>query len=1030
MGTVYLLDWLQQSCWDQEDFGRNLGSSHRRSGVRKGRSHLSQSNLSQASSIVLLNSDLSWPQLFEWCTSSEVPSSIIWALIHILESCPDEEDLPDGWCAAAKALFASPLLKLSLPAAQSLAVLLIQRWEGQIKAATTGTQSLSDISALERESPVGQICALLWKQLYSQALLLDVWVSLLVGNPSRQVLPDVEVPFYERWISLHALVQQWQLFPLPSLPEWIATFWSRCLGVWVPALREDDTASNDWLLLTIFCLHTFPQLAASLCATDFNAHLLFQIILAVSVQWICVDDPSCLVFLYDANTPEKKTSFTATMLLEMCQRELQHFWRETIPLILGNLPLPLAWQTWEGWCQRQQVPWEGKLDISVDIQLTQDTFETLFASVLPPVHGRGANSDKSEWNDDVSFIVACVRRNLLAPIVEAGFQMHERHWDIVAERVHEPLASLELWLDALRETFGQLVESLVDGVQNASYLKEEKIEALRAALRGLCGVVHLYPEILSADMADLLIEACVEGGSACLSLRPQFLGLLWNTARFYSNAVIALDYERLVRWSYGMSISWEQRDSVDFGTYTLKMLRLIQAGSHTALEPAFSAALVQSVAGCSSLRMLHDRRFKCQSKAEYRYLVRDFRYCERHYGPSLSAVLLKVDGSVWETLHLPEKELFEGLAASSEDYQRAIYVILSKYVPAAWAGCLDTLPSADEGDLDMQTSHMQSAIPSYLLEAIMDVEGKIDLNNERFLVGEDSDLPALRGFVLTWMVFFNWMESLQTHARSRLTEWLSATGFTNRLLDLTLQVVSPLFSGSSTRTPFKPLVEEPGAEVDDFRPQLLMLWAAFKVFSATPRVTRVWFASLTRTQRSNMEKLTASLLSPALIKKELAAVESNRASVPDLTVKVVKSSLEVGATYFIDDISYEINIRMKGHHPLEAPTVECSRATGISQARWRRWLFSIATLLANKDGSILDALVLWQDNLNKEMSGLEDCPICFSIVHASNYSLPKLSCATCGLKFHSNCLYKWFQTSQQNKCPHCQSPFMVSPHRK
>lgn len=57
-----------------------------------------------------------------------------------------------------------------------------------------------------------------------------------------------------------------------------------------------------------------------------------------------------------------------------------------------------------------------------------------------------------------------------------------------------------------------------------------------------------------------------------------------------------------------------------------------------------------------------------------------------------------------------------------------------------------------------------------------------------------------------------------------------------------------------------------------------------------------------------------------------------------------------------------------------------------------------------QNGSLHDGLQLWKANLDKHFSGVQDCMICFSIIHTANYSLPKLRCKTCQNKFHSACL--------------------------
>lgn len=55
----------------------------------------------------------------------------------------------------------------------------------------------------------------------------------------------------------------------------------------------------------------------------------------------------------------------------------------------------------------------------------------------------------------------------------------------------------------------------------------------------------------------------------------------------------------------------------------------------------------------------------------------------------------------------------------------------------------------------------------------------------------------------------------------------------------------------------------------------------------------------------------------------------------------------------------------------------------------------------------MEGLALWKNNVDKRFEGIEDCMICFSVIHGSNYSLPKKGCRTCKKKFHSACLVRY-----------------------
>jgi len=113
-------------------------------------------------------------------------------------------------------------------------------------------------------------------------------------------------------------------------------------------------------------------------------------------------------------------------------------------------------------------------------------------------------------------------------------------------------------------------------------------------------------------------------------------------------------------------------------------------------------------------------------------------------------------------------------------------------------------------------------------------------------------------------------------------------------------------------------------------------------------------------------------------------------------------------------------IRLPLSYPLKNVEVGCTRNLGISADKWRRWQLQIVTLLSMKDGSVVDAVQLWVENLGKQFEGVEPCPICYSILHPKNMTTPQRECRTCHNRFHDACIFKWFNTSGKNRCPLCQ----------
>lgn len=99
------------------------------------------------------------------------------------------------------------------------------------------------------------------------------------------------------------------------------------------------------------------------------------------------------------------------------------------------------------------------------------------------------------------------------------------------------------------------------------------------------------------------------------------------------------------------------------------------------------------------------------------------------------------------------------------------------------------------------------------------------------------------------------------------------------------------------------------------------------------------------------------------------------------------------------------------------------RQIGMTEARLRKWLLSIAACLRSQNGSLADAVALWRANCEREFAGVEECLICYAVVAPSDGQLPRKACKTCSKRFHGACLYKWFKSSGKSACPHCQSPW-------
>lgn len=199
----------------------------------------------------------------------------------------------------------------------------------------------------------------------------------------------------------------------------------------------------------------------------------------------------------------------------------------------------------------------------------------------------------------------------------------------------------------------------------------------------------------------------------------------------------------------------------------------------------------------------------------------------------------------------------------------------------------------------------------------------------------------------------------------------------------------------------------------------------FILLSTFPSLVRQWWNDDCNRQLSaSVENYTTKYISQELISSECATIKAFSSDSDEFIVKANPLTRQVEAIYIEDEVQLGINLNLPNSYPLRSVEVTCKKKIGVKEAQWRQWILSMHTLLLTQDASILDAVLLWKNSMDKLFEGVESCLICFSVLQMSNNSLPRLACKTCKNKFHSACLYKWFNTSHKSNCPHCQTPWM------
>lgn len=189
-----------------------------------------------------------------------------------------------------------------------------------------------------------------------------------------------------------------------------------------------------------------------------------------------------------------------------------------------------------------------------------------------------------------------------------------------------------------------------------------------------------------------------------------------------------------------------------------------------------------------------------------------------------------------------------------------------------------------------------------------------------------------------------------------------------------------------------------------------------------------WYNLLKDRQlRQLVEQFTVKFVLGWLIALELDRVEAKLASLKqlldeNLSVKVNRSAHEIRQVYRIDEQTMEVSIKIPSSYPLAHVLVEGPQRLGVKETVWKAWLLALQRVVTSQNGTIVEAMELFNRNVLLHFSGFEECAICYAILH-QDHLLPSKTCPTCNNKFHSGCLYKWFKLLGSSTCPLCRGAF-------
>lgn len=377
--------------------------------------------------------------------------------------------------------------------------------------------------------------------------------------------------------------------------------------------------------------------------------------------------------------------------------------------------------------------------------------------------------------------------------------------------------------------------------------------------------------------------------------------------------------------------------------------------------------------------------------------------------------------------HLKDTSDIYGLVASeSREIQTAGFNLLHRTLPAA----------QEQLSLDVLLEKKQARLPDELTSLLLDAP-TLEAYPEEVLVQFPT---AIRSYLLSWKLVFDAYEGAAYKVRADYTEDLKTNNAIGPLMGFMFDVL-----GHSAASPIN--VDKEGLTVDDIQDYDIniadslseeknMHWLLVHLFyltlKYTPGLFKAWFLDCRSKQtRIAIEPWMTKHFSPIIVQDVISEVEkwskSQDVTDPDekeLTVKVHFAQREITAIYAIDDGGDEqqaaILIKIKPNFPLEFVDVVGLNRVACSERTWQSWLRITQGIITISNGAIIDGLSTFRRNVVGALKGHVECAICYSFI-AVDRKMPDKKCATCKNLFHRDCLFKWFNSANQNTCPLCRT---------
>uniref|UniRef100_A0A182IKK9 E3 ubiquitin-protein ligase listerin n=1 Tax=Anopheles atroparvus TaxID=41427 RepID=A0A182IKK9_ANOAO len=331
-------------------------------------------------------------------------------------------------------------------------------------------------------------------------------------------------------------------------------------------------------------------------------------------------------------------------------------------------------------------------------------------------------------------------------------------------------------------------------------------------------------------------------------------------------------------------------------------------------------------------------------------------------------------------------------------------------------------------DLDQYEHLLGEFVSDYTYKA---TETDTASSPSSFKTVDDDKLQDTRSrclsFLLLWDCILGICAKAPSELRSIYASWISRNKFEHLLLPVLFKLMpqeilrNPDSCAVYGQAMFSSLewsqIKNPNVKLERYACHLYT-----QTLRHLPVIVRRWFNGMNHRHSTIVSKITANCVSGLLCQEEFQALVERKDRQDNMQIKVHSATRQVLAVYSIDEAKLELHITLPNNFPLGAVAVEGGKQIG-GRLQSRQVVMQLSIFLTHQNGSIWDGLSLWKRNLDRKFEGVEECYVCYSVIHQDTCQLPKLSCKTCKKKFHGPCLYRWFSTSNKSTCPICRNIF-------